>query len=538
MQANAQGQTVFAAAGDAGALDCYGIGDGPTIDNALSVDMPASLPQVTGVGGTQFNEGSGTYWSSTNTSNQASALFYIPEIAWNEGFNPQPPAGPEASGGGASVFFCTGLSTCLTGAAKPSWQTGTGVPADGARDVPDVSLSASPAHDGYLMVSQGSLQIIGRTSVGGPQFAGIAALLSQYLIKNGFQSSQALGDINPQLYQLASVAGVFHDITTGNNSVPDCQGCAAITGYSASPGYDQVTGLGTPDVYNLVVAWHDSAVQATKITPAPGTVLSGALADFSWNAVTGATQYQLLVGTTPGGSDIFGGTTAGTSQVVGSIPCTGTVGGTIYVQLAAEVNGSFQPATDYTYTCKLGLGNYNGDGHQDVLWQNNSTHQVSVHYFDGTQGVTYIGWNWLNSIGEPNGWVLVGAADFDGNGVPDLVWEYMPTGQVTVNYYGGPGGAMLLGWNWLNQTGNPGWTVVAVADMNNDGVPDLVWEKNATNQVTVNYYGGPGGATLTGWNWLNIAGEPAGWHVVAAADFDGNGTPDLVWQNKIGRAHV
>ena len=266
------------------------------------------------------------------------------------------------------------------------------------------------------------------------------------------------------------------------------------------------------------------------ISPAPGAILSGALANFSWSAVTGATQYQLLVGTTPGGSDIFSVTTAGTSQLVGSIPCADTVGGTIYVQLAADVGGSFQTATGYTYQCKIGLGDFNGDGYQDVLWQNNSTHQVSVHYFDGAQGVTYIGWNWLNSVGEPSGWVLVGAADFDGNGVPDLVWEYMPTGQVTVNYYGGPGGATLLGWNWLNKTGNPGWTVVAVADMNGDGVPDLIWENNATNQVTVNYYGGAGGATLTGWNWLNSAGEPAGWHVVAAADFDGNGTPDLVWQ--------
>jgi len=265
-------------------------------------------------------------------------------------------------------------------------------------------------------------------------------------------------------------------------------------------------------------------------SPSPGITLSNSSADFSWNAVSGATQYQLLVGTTTGGSNIFSGTTSGTSQSVGSIPCADTVGGTIYVQLAAEVNGSFQPPTDYTYKCKSGLGDFDGDGHQDVLWQNNSTHQISVHYFDGTQGVTYIGWNWLNSTGEPNGWVLVGAADFDGNGVPDLVWEYMPTGQVTVNYYGGPGGATLLGWNWLNKTGNPGWTVVAVADMNNDGVPDLIWENNTTNQVTVNYYGGAGGATLTGWNWLNSGGEPAGWHVVAAADFDGNGTPDLVWQ--------
>jgi hypothetical protein len=194
------------------------------------------------------------------------------------------------------------------------------------------------------------------------------------------------------------------------------------------------------------------------------------------------------------------------------------------------VNGSLQPAADYTYKCELGLGNFNGDGYQDLLWQNDSTHQVTVHYYDGTPGITDIGWNWLNEPGEPSGWVLVGAADFDGNGVPDLVWEYMPTGQVTVQYYGGPGGATNIGWNWLNEAGVPGWTVVAVADMNNDGVPDLIWQNNATNEVTVNYYGGTGGAVYQGWNWLNSGGEPAGWRVVAAADFDGNGTPDLVWQ--------
>jgi hypothetical protein len=153
-----------------------------------------------------------------------------------------------------------------------------------------------------------------------------------------------------------------------------------------------------------------------------------------------------------------------------------------------------------------------------------------VHYYDGMPDINDIGWNWLNEAGEPGGWVLVGAADFDGNGVPDLVWEYMPTGQVTVNYYGGPGGATYQGWNWLNETGAPGWTVVAVADMNNDGAPDLIWQNNTTNQVTVNYYGGTGGAVYQGWNWLNSGGEPAGWRVVGAADFDGNGTPDLVWQ--------
>ena len=292
-------------------------------------------------------------------------------------------------------------------------------------------------------------------------------------------------------------------------------------GYPASPLY----GNPGPASLNFVVA------TAPPITsPVPGIVLSSNLADFSWNAVSGATDYQLTVGTTAGGTQIFTGTTNATSQAVGTIPCAATIGGTIYVQLSAMVNGAWQVQGSATYKCKSSIGDFNGDSDQDIVWMNNSSRQVTVHYFDGTLGTTYDGWNWLNTAGEPSGWVLAGAADFDGNGVPDLVWEYTPTGQVAVNYYGGSEGATYLGWSWLNETGAPGWTVVAVADMNGDGAPDLIWQNNSTGQVTVNYYGGAGGAVYQGWNWLNQAGEPAGWRVVAAADFDGNGTPDLVWQ--------
>jgi hypothetical protein len=359
------------------------------------------------------------------------------------------------------------------------------------------------------------------TGPGGTAYAGIVSATTAFLTEispNGqtFLSSTCIGGSDNNLGQNIAV-------TPGGSVF--VSGATIATNFPATTGAVQATNAGFYDAFAVGIALSQGQIDS----PSPGITLSDGSADFSWNAVTGATQYQLLVGTTPGGSDIFGGTTAGTSQVVGSIPCADTVGGTIYVQLAADVNG-YQPPVVYTYKCKAGLGDFNGDGYQDLLWQNNSTHQVSVHYYDGTRGVTDIGWNWLNSSGAPSGWALVGAADFDGNGVPDLVWEYMPTGQVTVQYYGGPGGATNTGWNWLNEAGAPGWTVVAVADMNNDGVPDLIWQNNTTNQVTVHHYGGAGGAVDQGWNWLNSAGAPAGWRVVAAADFDGNGTPDLVWQ--------
>src|SRR5207253_1215680 len=102
----------------------------------------ASVPFVTAVGGSEFQEVTAASWSTTNISNNGSAVSYIPEIAWND----TAAAGPlSASGGGRSIYF-----------PKPGWQTGAGVPNDNARDVPDISLTASSGHDGYLMCARGS----------------------------------------------------------------------------------------------------------------------------------------------------------------------------------------------------------------------------------------------------------------------------------------------------------------------------------------------------------------------------------------------
>ncbi|HEY1462694.1 MAG TPA: S53 family peptidase [Terriglobales bacterium] len=269
-QGNTQGQTLIAASGDDGAADCD---TGTSATQGLAVDAPASIPEVTGVGGTEFNgdaagsvtgtapntnAGSTAFWSGTtgSTDTLSSALSYIPEMAWNDTANDIAAGGTLSStGGGASIFY-----------AKPSWQTGTGVPADGKRDVPDVALNASADHDGYLICSQGScttgfrdgsggLTVVGGTSVGAPTFAGIVALINQAT------NSIGLGNINPVLYGLASTTpSVFHDITTGDNKVPctmGTTGCASggTIGFSATAGYDQVTGLGSVDASALANAF-------------------------------------------------------------------------------------------------------------------------------------------------------------------------------------------------------------------------------------------------------------------------------------------
>ena len=168
---------------------------------------PASIPEVTGVGGTTLNEAGGNYWSATNDGYHASALSNIPETAWNDSVSD---GTPEASTGGASYYF-----------TKPSWQNGPGVPADGFRDVPDVAMPASADHDAYMVYTSGLMLAYGGTSVSSPVFAGVTGLLNQYLIANGLQKSAGQGNLNPRLYALAQASpGAFHDITSGDNMVP------------------------------------------------------------------------------------------------------------------------------------------------------------------------------------------------------------------------------------------------------------------------------------------------------------------------------
>ncbi len=238
-QAAAEGITALVAAGDSGAAGC----DVPSETRAggpLAVNVIASSSYAVAVGGTQFNDTSNPsqYWSASAGTGYASALTYIPEAVWNQ--SGSVPGGSQlwAGAGGASTIW-----------TRPSWQTGTGVPTDNHRHVPDVSLAAS-THDAYIMYMDGGLWAVGGTSASSPTWAGIMALVIQRTAANQ-------GNANTTLYplmarQFSGGAAVFHDITSGNNTVP------GLTGYAAGTGYDQGSGIGSPDVFLLVQHWSDA----------------------------------------------------------------------------------------------------------------------------------------------------------------------------------------------------------------------------------------------------------------------------------------
>jgi hypothetical protein len=314
-QAASQGITVTVSAGDPGSAGCDDFTTAKAAAGGLAVSGIASTAFNIAVGGTDFDEvGKQTaFWSATNVpGTRESALGYIPETTWNDSC-----AATAALGSlGTCASAASSLQNIVAGSggpsqvnAKPAWQSGL-TPADGFRDIPDVSLFAS---DGAISksfyvacqadaVTAGSAPScapdsgghfsfigVGGTSASAPSFAGIIALIGQSEAKAGRSLRQ--GNASVVLYRLAqretftncnstnmpltgSATCVFYDVTKGNNSVP-CTGnstnCSSKTSgtngvmvdpaHTTTPawmtgvGYDNATGLGSVNVTNLANAW-------------------------------------------------------------------------------------------------------------------------------------------------------------------------------------------------------------------------------------------------------------------------------------------
>ncbi|WP_441961528.1 S53 family peptidase [Mycolicibacterium houstonense] len=213
--AHTRGTTAFNASGDLAGLECKGGQNwsSPPGPDDIGLDSVASLPEMTDVGGTTLSTTADGRWLGEQT------WFDVPLSL--------------GTGGGVSALF-----------DRPEWQRAVSSPdatgaADGRRLTPDVAAVADPFTGVRIVFNQKNL-VGGGTSQSAPIWAGLTAVMNQYLIDNG---GRLIGDLNPQLYRIAQGAQfpAFRDVTLGGNAVAD-----------AGPGYDMATGLGTPDVENLV----------------------------------------------------------------------------------------------------------------------------------------------------------------------------------------------------------------------------------------------------------------------------------------------
>jgi hypothetical protein len=337
-QGAAEGVTIIVAAGDTGSAGCDSSLWGVAV-YGLAVNGIASTPFNVAVGGTDFDDAANLseYWNSTNVSpSQSSVKSYIPERTWNDscaqsgqttGCTTLNPEGLDviAGGGGPSNCAISNGDFCMSGYAKPSWQTGNGVPNDAVRDIPDVSLfssdgttdstsfypfcqmdansaSGSSTSSCDLNAPYLDFQGAGGTSFAAPTFAGIMAMVIQ---KTG---GERQGNANYVLYPLAAQSGascasnaaavgnsscIFYDVVTGNNSVacragyPNCSNTSlsskgygilvdpannSLPAWMTTPGYDLATGLGSVNVTNLVKQWSSVSFAPTTTTLALSTV--------------------------------------------------------------------------------------------------------------------------------------------------------------------------------------------------------------------------------------------------------------------------
>ncbi len=429
-QAAMQGMSVFIASGDQGSATCDA-GNGVTIaTHGLQVSGFASTPFNVSVGGTDFNDvgDPSQFFNVTNASpSQASALGYIPEVVWNNscasslwadiGGSTDPVTNCNNSqveqeaagviGGGGGVSDCTSNNAptpgaCAGGYEKPPWQAGPGVPNDGKRDVPDVSLfsgngffngsfyivcqmdanvgSGSSTSSCNLTGTFADFQGFGGTSVATPAMAGVMALVIQQA------GGTRQGNPNPVHYALAKVAAnvcdsngtqtascIFHNLQTGagNNAMPCTPGtpqCTASAGTvgvlpccSTSAGFNLASGLGSLNVANFVTGFH-AAVMGPDFSlslpnpPAPPTPTT-------LNLAAGGTATTTITVT---GANGYNGTISFSAASCGNLPAgtscsfnpasVGPGNGTTTLTVTNMSSGMLAPIKPGTPDARTGAG--------------------------------------------------------------------------------------------------------------------------------------------------------------------------------------
>jgi subtilase family serine protease len=495
-QAAAQGITVMISAGDNGAAGCDNFDALGPAQFGLQVSGYASTPFNVAVGGTDFYDltNASLYWNPTNASTtQASAIKYIPETTWDDsctnpvfgtllGFSNNAETNCNnqqliqngfinvvgGSGGKSNCTVSDGQhpATCSVGYPKPSWQVAPGVPADGVRDIPDVSLmaaSGSPSGSFYIVCeadrvggsscdpTNPNTQFlgVGGTSASAPAFAGVMALVNQQV-----PTAHGQGNANYVLYKLAAAQNaascnstngsgascVFNDVTTGTNAMPCAAGspnCTVqtpgdqygiLSGFNTGTGYDLATGLGSVNVNNLVTNWNTAVFRSSATTLTLGPPTSG---------ITHGQAVNVNISVTPGSGS---GTPSGDASLLTS---TG-VGVEGFTLSNGTVSGTTTLLPGGTYTV---TAHYAGDsvfGGSDsapvnvTVGKENSSPRIAMVTFDVNGNLIS-----SNATTAVYGSLYLLRVDVFGNsGTPclpnPLGGAACPTGSVTLTDNGGP----------------------------------------------------------------------------------------------------
>ncbi len=299
------------------------------------------------------------------------------------------------------------------------------------------------------------------------------------------------------------------------------------TGQSLNPtlNWSAASGATSYDVYMGTSSTPPFAINVTGTTYAPGTLSVNTL--YYWNIVA-----------KNGGGSTASSTWSFTTQATQPPELIWMSTFTRQAVSWSESGAGGNVETGYSWLSQAGVpgwtlaatGDFNGDGIPDLIWQNDTTRQAVIWYMGGTNGTQEQSWAWLNNSNPVPGWRIVAAADFNRDGVPDVVWLNDTTRQAVIWYMGGVSGSIEQSWSWVSSAGVFGWTIRAAGDFNHDGIPDIVWEQDNTRQALIWYMSGADGSQHSTYDWISQTGVP-GWTVAGVGDFNGDGSLDVVWLN-------
>jgi len=618
LAATGEGISVYVSAGDQAAAGCnrtdFNSKDSINVPHTgIGVNGWASTPYNVAVGGTDFEDTvlgeNSNYWNSSNATDNSSAKSYIPEMPWNstcgsvvfaqyEGYdytygaagfcnsdyiingsriwlqNWAGSGGPSECATGAPLLIGVVSGSCQ-GYAKPSWQNLVGVPNNGVRNLPDVSLfsSSAPWYHSYIICysdpttgrsgvspcttsPSGWSYGWGGTSFASPIWAGIQALINQA------QGSRQ-GFPNPRLYQIAAAeygalgnskcfsnngppsfqaACIFYDVTYGDNDVPcvgDSWACYSPSGtygvlstdensyqpaYRATTGWDFTTGIGTVNVANLVAIWNPKLTQTHDFG-------NDGRSDIAWRDGSGNVAVWLMSGASVQQSRVLGTVPANWSLVGqrdfnsdgnSDLLWRDTAGDVVIwfmngalVSSAASV-GNVPPAW-----LIAGTGDFNGDGRGDIVWRDGAGN-TSIWLMNGSQVAQAVS---LGAI--PTTWSIVGVGDFDGDGRRDILWRDT-SGNTSIWFMSGTTVTSSAAVGNIPTT----WSVVGTGDFNADGKTDVVWRDTAGNTAIwlMN-----GGSVLSS---AAIGSVPLTWSIAETGDFNGDAKSDLLWRDTSGNTAI
>jgi hypothetical protein len=274
------------------------------------------------------------------------------------------------------------------------------------------------------------------------------------------------------------------------------------------------TGFDFPiDLSTFSGGLHTLRALATDSDPSPDSGYAEATYLFAGTTGSNDNAHPGLVVQNPIGSP-FTGVDPGASQVwfLGGPQGTAVIGG-------ADLKTATNPWR------VAGIADFDGDGHPDVLWQDPASGANQLWFLGGTSGATLIG---TAALSSGSTWRIVAVADFDGDSHPDLVWQDPATGASQVWFMNGAQGTTYSGSASLS--GPNSWQIVGAADFDGNGHADLVWQDPATGMTQVWFMGGTQGTTIIGSAPLSL---PNAWRIGRVMDFDGDGHPDLVWQDPV-----